>query len=182
MRASIVCVTGKRLGCKVIAIAGSPDKCEWLETDLGVDKALNYKSPTFHAEWKALGYLDVFFDNVGGDILDFALTRLNRGARVVLCGAISQYNAAKPAGLTAYINLIAQRASITGFVVFDFVARYHEAVADIGAGVADGSIKRKFHIVDGLAQAPEALTMLFAGGNTGKLVLRVSDGSIAKPQ
>lgn len=87
----------------------------------------------------------------------------------MLCGAISQYNAAKPAGLTAYLNLISQRASITGFVVFDFAARYHEAIADIGAGVADGSIKRKFHIVDGLAQAPEALKMLFTGGNTGKL-------------
>ncbi|KZP02895.1 NAD(P)-binding protein [Athelia psychrophila] len=177
---SLVCQLGKRLGCKVIAIAGSPDKCEWLETDLGVDKALNYKSPTFYKEWKELGYLDVYFDNVGGDILDFALTRLNRDARIVLCGAISQYNSAKPAGLTAYLNLISQRASITGFVVFDFAARYHEAIADIGAGVADGSIKRKFHIVDGLAQAPEALKMLFTGGNTGKLVVKVSDGSIAK--
>ncbi|KZP31738.1 NAD(P)-binding protein [Athelia psychrophila] len=176
---SVVCQLGKRLGCTVIAIAGSPDKCEWLEKDLGVDKALNYKSPTFHEDWAALGYLDVFFDNVGGDILDFALTRLNRDARIVLCGCISQYNAAKPAGITAYSNLIAQRASMTGFGVFGFAERYPEAIADIGAGVADGSIKRKFHIVDGLAQAPEALCLLFTGGNTGKLVVKVSDGPIA---
>ncbi|KAF7968969.1 hypothetical protein HWV62_28767 [Athelia sp. TMB] len=177
---ALVCQLGKRLGCRVIAIAGTPEKCAWLEKDLGVDKALNYKSADFYKEWKALGYLDVYFDNVGGSILDFALTRLNRNARIVLCGAISQYNAAKPEGLTAYLNLISQRASISGFVVFDYAARYHEAVADIGAGVADGSIKRKFHIVDGLENAPEALKMLFTGGNTGKLVVKVSDGSIAK--
>ena len=78
-------------------------------------------------------------------------------------------DAAKPEGLTTYLNLISQRASISGFVVFDYAARYHEAIADIGAGVADGSIKRKFHIVDGLQNAPEALKMLFTGGNTGKL-------------
>ncbi len=83
---SIVCQIGKKLGAKVIAIAGSDEKCQWLEKDLGVDKALNYKSPTFYEDFKAVGYLDVYFDNVGGDILNFALTRLNLRARIVFCG------------------------------------------------------------------------------------------------
>lgn len=83
---SLVCQLGKKAGAKVYAIAGSQEKCEWLEKELGVDKAFNYKSASFAKEFKSIGYLDVFFDNVGGDILDMALTRLNKGARVVLCG------------------------------------------------------------------------------------------------
>ena len=88
-----MCQIGKKKGAKVIAIAGSDEKCQWLEKDLGVDKALNYKSPSFYDDFKKeVGYLDVFFDNVGGDILNFALTRLNQRARIVLCGAISDYS------------------------------------------------------------------------------------------
>ncbi|KAL0955011.1 hypothetical protein HGRIS_003933 [Hohenbuehelia grisea] len=89
---AIVCQLGKKLGAKVYAIAGTPDKCEWLEKELGVVKAFNYKSPTFAKDLRAMGYLDVFFDNVGGEILDLALTRLNQGARIVMCGAISGYS------------------------------------------------------------------------------------------
>jgi len=175
---AIVCQLGKRMGAKVYAIAGSADKCEWLQKELGVDGALNYKSPTFHDDFKKIGYLDVYFDNVGGDILDFALTRLNQKARIVLCGAISQYNAEKPTGLQNYLTLIAMRAKIEGFIVFDYAKRYPEAIAELAAGLADGSIKRKFHVVDGgIEQAPKALPMLFTGGNTGKLVVRVSDDS-----
>jgi len=140
-----------------------------------VDKALNYKSKTFHKDWKAQGYLDVYFDNVGGDILDFALTKLNKGARVVLCGAISEYNSVKPKGLQSYMTLISQRAKIEGFVVIDYVSQYPAAVKEIAAGLADGSIKSKFHIVEGLEKAPEALPMLFTGGNTGKLVIKVAE-------
>ena len=84
---SVVCQVGKKKGAKVYAIAGSQEKCEWLEKDIGVDKALNYKSPTFHDDFKKhVGYVDVFFDNVGGEILNFVLTRLNLHARIVLCG------------------------------------------------------------------------------------------------
>jgi NADPH-dependent curcumin reductase CurA len=89
---SLVCQLGKKIGAKVFAIAGSPEKCEWLEKDIGVDKALNYKSSTFRQDIKAIGYLDVYFDNVGGEILDMMLMRLNKNARVVLCGAISEYS------------------------------------------------------------------------------------------
>jgi len=172
---SMVCQIGKLKGLKVIAIAGSDDKCSWLENEIGVDKALNYKSPTFTEDFKQIGYLDVMFDNVAGDILNLALTRLNKGARVVLCGAISQYNAAKPTGLTSYLSLISQRAKIQGFIVFDYASRYNEAKQDISQWISEGKIKRKFHVVDGLERCPETLQLLFSGGNTGKLIVKVVD-------
>ncbi|TFK92657.1 alcohol dehydrogenase [Polyporus arcularius HHB13444] len=173
---SVVCQIGKKKGAKVYAIAGSQEKCDWLEKDVGVEKALNYKSPTFFDDFKKhVGYVDVFFDNVGGEILDFVLTRLNLHARIVLCGAISDYNKAKPQGLTAYLNLIAMRAKIQGFIVFDYAKQYSEARQEIAAWLKDGSFKRRFHVVKGLQNAPEALNLLFSGGNTGKLIVQVSD-------
>ncbi|KAG1722968.1 uncharacterized protein EDB91DRAFT_186739 [Suillus paluster] len=173
---SLVCQLGKRAGARVVAIAGTTDKCAWLENELGVDKVLNYKSPTFRKDFvKAVGYLDVYFDNVGGEMLDLALSRLKQNARVVLCGAISQYNAQQPKGLMQYLNLISQRAKIQGFIVFDYVKQYPQAIQEIATGLVDGSIKRKFHVVEGLQNAPNALTMLFSGANSGKLVVKVSD-------
>ncbi|KAJ7127006.1 alcohol dehydrogenase [Mycena epipterygia] len=172
---SVVCQLGKRAGATVYAIAGSQEKCEWLEKELGVDKAFNYKSPTFRQDFKEAGYIDVYFDNVGGDILDMVLTRLNKGARIALCGAISQYNATKPKGLQNYLTLISQRAKIQGFIILDYTAEFPAAIEEMARGLVDGSIKRKFHIVEGLEQAPVALPMLFSGGNTGKLVVKVSD-------
>ncbi|KAI0661771.1 alcohol dehydrogenase [Cubamyces menziesii] len=173
---SVVCQIGKKKGAKVYAIAGSQDKCDWLEKELGVDKAFNYKSPTFFDDFrKTVGYLDVYFDNVGGDILNYMLTRLKPKARIVLCGAISDYNKAKPKGLSSYTNLIAQRARIEGFIVFDYAARYPEAQRELASWLQDGSLKRRFHIVKGLDKAPDALNLLFNGGNTGKLVVQVSD-------
>ncbi|KAK7033106.1 hypothetical protein R3P38DRAFT_3265067 [Favolaschia claudopus] len=177
---AIACQLGKRAGATVYAIAGTPDKCEWLEKELGVDKAFNYKSPNFYKDFKEAGYIDVFFDNVGGDILDMVLTRLNKGARIALCGAISQYNAVKPKGLQNYLTLISMRAKIQGFIVFDYAKEYPTAIEELTRGLADGSIKRKFHIVEGLEQAPTALPMLFSGGNTGKLVVKVSEETPAK--
>ncbi|KAI5998608.1 hypothetical protein EDD15DRAFT_181630 [Pisolithus albus] len=172
---SLVCQLGKRAGARVIGIAGSPEKCSWVETELGADKVLNYKLPTFKEDFKdAVGYLDVYFDNVGGEILDLALTRLNRRARIVLCGAISAYNAAAP-GLRNYMTLIAQRAKMEGFIVFDYESEYPRAIKELAVGLADGSIKRKFHIVEGLENAPKALPMLYSGANEGKLVVKVSD-------
>ncbi|KAF9052407.1 NAD(P)-binding protein [Hymenopellis radicata] len=171
---SLACQLGKRWGAKVIAIAGTQEKCDWLTKDVGVDVALNYKSPTFEKDFKGLGYVNAFFDNVGGDILDLVLTRLAQNARIALCGAISDYNG-RPKGLRNYLTLISMRAKLQGFIVFDYAARYPEAIAEIASGLADGSIKRKFHIVEGLEQAPVALPMLFTGGNTGKLVVKLSE-------
>ncbi|CAA7267032.1 unnamed protein product [Cyclocybe aegerita] len=173
---ALACQLGKAQGATVYAIAGSKDKCEWLEKELGVDKAFNYKSSTFHADIKKIGYLDVYFDNVGGDMLDFLLTRLKKDARIILCGAISAYNATKPKGLQSYMNLISQRAKIQGFIVMDYASEYPAAIAELSKGLQSGTIKRKFHIVQGgIEQAPIALPMLFSGGNTGKLVVKVSE-------
>ncbi|KAF9484373.1 alcohol dehydrogenase [Pholiota conissans] len=174
---SIACQLGKAAGAKVYAIAGSEDKCRWLQKELGVDRAFNYKSPSFFNDFKKnVGYLDVYFDNVGGDMLDFMLTRLNKDARIILCGAISVYNSAKPKGLQSYLNLISQRAKIQGFIVFDYASEYPLAIKELSKGLSNGTIKRKFHIVEGgIEQAPVALPMLFSGGNTGKLVVKVSD-------
>ncbi|KAJ7931501.1 hypothetical protein B0H13DRAFT_2247571 [Mycena leptocephala] len=149
---SIACQLGKRAGATVYAIAGSQDKCEWLEKELGVDKAFNYKSPTFRDD----------------------LSR--RGARIALCGAISQYNATKPKGLQNYQTLISMRAKMQGFIMHSRLhGEFPAAIEEMARGLADGSIKRKFHIVEGLEQAPVALPMLFSGGNTGKLVVKVSE-------
>jgi len=172
---SMVCQIGKLKGLKVIAIAGSDDKCAWLENELGVDKALNYKSSNFAQDLRNTGYMDIMFDNVGGDILNLCLTRLNRGARIVLCGAISQYNSVKAVGLTSYLSLISQRAKIQGFIVFDYASQYDQAKKDISQWIAEGKIKRKFHVVNGLESCPETLQLLFSGGNTGKLVVKVAD-------
>ncbi|KAF8841215.1 NAD(P)-binding protein [Paxillus ammoniavirescens] len=180
---SLVCQLGKRAGAKVIALAGSDEKCAWLEDELEVDKALNYKSETFQEDLKnAVGYLDVFFDNVGGEILDLALKRLNKNARIVLCGAISAYNSSQPRGLVNYQNIIAQRAKIQGFVVFDYTSQYPKAIGDLASALGDGTLKRKFHVVEGIENAPKALLMLFSGANTGKLVLKVSDEPSASPR
>jgi len=173
---SLVCQIGKLYGAKVIGIAGTEDKCRWLRDDLKVDAALNYKSPSFREEFReTVGYLDVFFDNVGGEILDLAMSRLKQGARIALCGAISDYNAPRrPKGISNYMNLISQRAKIEGFVVSDYAARFPEALKELGKWISQGRIIRKYHIVEGLESAPESLPLLFTGGNTGKLVVRVS--------
>ncbi|KAH9928282.1 alcohol dehydrogenase [Fomitopsis serialis] len=161
---SIVCQIGKQKGAKVYAIAGSQEKCEWLEKELGVDKALNYKSPTFHDEFKKhVGFFDVFFDNVGGEILDFSLTRMKKNARIVLCGECRFYKAylnGKPRGLTGYLNLISQRANMEGLsCAFDHADRFPAALQYLGERLQDGSLEG----------APSAMNLLFTGGNTGKL-------------
>ncbi|KLO17197.1 alcohol dehydrogenase [Schizopora paradoxa] len=183
---SLVCQIGKLKGCRVIAIAGSQEKCDWLEKELGVDKALNYKDEDFYEKCKGImaasgpradaGGWDVYFDNVGGDVSDFMLTRMRRGARVALCGIISQYNTTKPTGLTSYMNLISMRAKIEGFLVMDYAARFAEAEREMAQWILEGKLKRKFHIVEGLAKAPESINLLFTGGNTGKLIVKVSRG------
>ncbi|KAJ7174423.1 hypothetical protein C8R46DRAFT_1080869 [Mycena filopes] len=172
---AVACQLGKRAGATVYAIAGSQEKCDWLVKEVGVDKAFNYRSPTFRKDFKdGAGYIDVFFDNVGGEILDLVLTRLNKGARIALCGAISQYNNTKPKGLQNYLTLIGQRAKLQGFLIFDYTSEFPAAREELGRAIADGSLKSRFHIVEGLEQAPLALPMLYIGGNTGKLVVKVS--------
>jgi len=170
---SITCQIGKIMGLKVVAIAGSDDKVEWLKKEIGVDVAINYKAPDFKDQVHAAGYADVYFDNVGGDMLNLMMTRMAMRGRIVLCGAISDYNS-KPKGLTHYTSLIAQRAKIEGFVVMDYAKQYPVGMKAIAGWIDKGLLKRKFHIVNGLDAAPNALTLLYSGGNTGKLVVKVS--------
>ncbi len=166
-------------GCRVIGIAGGAEKCRWLTDQLGFDAAIDYRAGAIVdrlAEHAPDG-IDVYFDNVGGEILDAALARLARRARIVLCGGISQYNATGPSwGPSNYLSLLINRARMEGFIVFDYAARYGEAVTQLARWIADGRVIAREQVVDGgVAAFPEALLELFRGGNTGKLVLRVRD-------
>ncbi|GAA5864301.1 hypothetical protein JCM8547_005779 [Rhodosporidiobolus lusitaniae] len=180
---SLACQLAKLHGCKVIAIAGGKEKCTWLREELGVDEVLDYKKEwkEFAKEFKEkVGYLDAYFDNVGGNLLDLALTRLKKGARIALCGAISAYNDPSPKGLQAYLNLISQRAKIEGFIVFDYASRYHEAEEQLIAHLRARRLKlRETRVTQsGLAGAPGALVGIFEGKNTGKLIVKVGrDGA-----
>ncbi|HTT11631.1 MAG TPA: NADP-dependent oxidoreductase [Burkholderiaceae bacterium] len=164
-------------GCRAIGIAGGADKCRYLTQELGFDVAIDYKSADVKAALRDAcpNGIDVYFDNVGGDILDIALTRLARHARIVICGAISQYNNTTPVrGPANYLSLLVNRASMTGMVVFDYAKRYPEATRELAAWMAAGKLKSREHVVEGLATFPETLQMLFSGANQGKLVLKVA--------
>lgn len=167
-------------GCRAVGIAGGPGKCDWLTGELDFDAAVDYRAGELRAALKtaAPAGIDVFFDNVGGEILDVALTRLSRGARIVICGAISQYNATDAvAGPSNYLSLLVKRATMTGFVVFDYAGRYGEAAREIAGWLADGSLIAREEVIDGGVGAfGETLMRLFNGENTGKLVLRVGSG------
>jgi NADPH-dependent curcumin reductase CurA len=160
----------------VIGIAGSDEKCRWLVEELGFDAAINYRSDDIPARLRELcpTGIDLYFDNVGGRILDICLARLAMRGRVVLCGAIAGYNdPAGPHPIRNYTNLIIRRGRMEGFLVFDYAPRYGEAQKELAAWVADGRLKHTEHIVHGLENAVDALNLLFDGGNTGKVVVEV---------
>jgi hypothetical protein len=167
----------KLKGCRVIGIAGGEEKCRWLVDELGFDGAIDYKAENVRAALKqhAPKGVDVYFDNVGGEILDAVLTRLARGARVVICGAISQYNATGSVqGPKNYLSLLVSRASMTGMVVFDYADRFAGAAAEMAGWLQDGRLTTREDVVQGGVEAfPDALLKLFAGENVGKLVLQV---------
>jgi NADPH-dependent curcumin reductase CurA len=164
-------------GCRVVGIAGGKAKCDWVVNELGFDACIDYKGGDLRSELKAQcpKGIDVYFDNVGGDILDLVLTRINRKARIIICGAISQYNNTTPVkGPANYLSLLVNRARMEGIVVFDYADRYHLAVAEMAGYLKDGKMKSKEDIVKGLENFPEALLKLFNGENFGKLVLEVA--------
>ncbi|OBA80047.1 NADP-dependent oxidoreductase [Mycobacterium sp. 1164966.3] len=168
-------------GCRAVGIAGGEDKCRWLVEELGFDAAIDYKAGGLRRQLKtqAPNGIDVFFDNVGGEVLEAGLSRLARGARVVLCGAISQYNATgELRGLSNYMQLLVARASMTGFVVFDYAARYAEAVVQLADWLSSGELRTREQVIHGdVGDFPEALLALFRGDNTGKLVLALEGDS-----
>jgi NADPH-dependent curcumin reductase len=164
-------------GCRTIGIAGSPEKCTWLTEELGFDAAIDYKAGDLRAELRQLApkRVDVYFDNVGGEILDEVLRRLARHARVVICGAISQYNAEQPPpGPANYMQLLVERATMAGFLVFDYAERYPEAVAQLAQWLNDGKLVSREDVVRAdLKQFPEVFLRLFRGENVGKLILEL---------
>jgi len=168
----------KQLGCRVVGIAGGEDKCRFVVEELGFDACIDYKAGPVQAGLKqhCPQGVDVYFDNVGGDILDAVLTRINMKARIVICGAISQYNATEAVkGPANYLALLVNRARMEGMLVTDYAARYPEGVATLARWMKEGSFKSREHIVDGFDNFPSTLLMLFKGANLGKLVLKVAD-------
>jgi NADPH-dependent curcumin reductase len=165
-------------GCRVVGIAGGSEKCAWVVEELGFDAAIDYKRDDLRAELRrhTPDGVDVYFDNVGGEILDEVLRRLARGARVVICGAISQYNAeVPPRGPANYMQLLVARASMTGFLVFDFPDRYGEGIAQLSEWWRAGQLHSREDVVrGGLEQFHEVFLRLFRGENMGKLILELS--------
>jgi len=173
---AIVGQLAKAHGARVIGIAGGADKCAYLVDELGFDAAIDYKREDVAAALKthAPTGVDVFFDNVGGDILDAVLTRLAHGARVVICGAISQYNNTSAIkGPSNYMQLLVKRASMRGVMVADYYPRAMEAITAMGALLASGKLKSREDVVQGLETFPQTFMKLFDGSNNGKLVLQV---------
>ncbi len=177
---SIVGQIGKILGCHVVGIAGSDNKCKWIVDDLGFDGAINYKTEDVRARLKELcpDGVDVYFENVGGEITEAVLDNLNDFSRIALCGMISFYNDenAQPAPRN-YDLLLMRRVTMRGFILTDFLDKAMEAIMQLAGWVLEGKLKWADDIIDGLENAPEAVNMLFDGSNKGKLMVRVSPES-----
>jgi NADPH-dependent curcumin reductase CurA len=172
---SAVVQIGKALGLKVIGIAGGADKCAFVKDTLGADAVIDYKNENVSLALRehCPDGVDIYFDNVGGDILDAVLKRLRLKARVVLCGGISQYNAgAETRGPANYLSLISARGRMEGFVVIDYLHRADEAIAAMSPWVAEGKLGSKLDIVTGLEKFPEALRRLYTGANFGKQLVQ----------
>ena len=166
-------------GCRVIGIAGGLEKCRVVTEEFGFDAAIDYREPGLRKKLRELapGGVDVYFDNVGGEILDTVLTCIARGARIIICGAVSQYNEDQVRGPANYIMLLVARASMTGMLVFDYADRYPEATAELAGWYRAGKLVSREHIVHGsVRDFPETLLMLFEGANTGKLILELDEG------
>jgi len=163
-------------GCRVIGTAGSTQKCNYLIKDCGFDAAINYKEENVNEALKnhCPDGIHIFYDNVGGPLLDTALANLGRGARVVLCGAISQYNKKPIYGPSNYMKIVTARGYINGIIVFDYLNEYPRAVSDISSWLESGQMKTKEHIVEGIENFAPAVKMLFTGENFGKLLLKVN--------
>jgi NADPH-dependent curcumin reductase CurA len=175
---SVVGQIAKIQGCRAVGIAGGSAKCRYLLEELGLDAAIDYKSEYVR---EALSQhcpkgVDVFFDNVGGEILDIVLAQLARKARVVICGAISQYNNTEGVqGPKNYLSLLINSARMEGFIVFNYAQRYREAIQALAGWLAQGKLKAREDVVEGLENFPELFLKLFRGENSGKLVIKVAE-------
>jgi NADPH-dependent curcumin reductase CurA len=174
---SLVGQIAKIKGCEVVGLAGSADKCRWLTEELDFDSAINYRTANLNEalQESCRRGVDVYFDNVGGEILNAALGRINRKGRVVTCGLISQYNVGEPAhNLSNLSRFLIQRGRMEAFIVVDYLPRVAEAIPQLTRWLLEGRLKYRVDVVQGLKHAPEALNKLFDGSNQGKLVVQVS--------
>lgn len=174
---SIVCQIAKIKGCRVVGIAGSDEKCNWLKNDLRVDEVINYKKDDIleSLKEKCPEGIDIYFENVGGETLDAALTLMNNYGRIPVCGLISMYNDWETPGPKMFRNILMKRLTVKGFLVSDYLDRYAESLESLSEWMAEGKIQYKVDIVEGIENAPSAVNKLFTGENTGKLVIKVSD-------
>ena len=167
----------KLKGARVVGIAGGPEKCRFVTEELGFDAAVDYKAGDWRDQLAAAtpDGIDLDFENVGGEVMEAVFSRLNQGARVALCGLISGYNEADPPpGPRSFGKLLVQRVKLQGFIILDYYPRFGEAIRELSGWVAEGRLKAVETVVEGFERLPEALNMLFAGENTGKLVVRIA--------
>ncbi|MCB0838370.1 MAG: NADP-dependent oxidoreductase [Bacteroidetes bacterium] len=175
---SVVGQIAKIKGCRAVGIAGGAEKCKYLIEELGYDEAIDYKNEPLRAALKRTcpNGIDVYFDNVGGEMLDTVLTRINLKARISICGAISQYNSTEAVkGPANYLSLLVNRAKMEGFIVFDYAKRYMEAITQMAQWYSQGKLKSREQIEEGIENFPEVLLKLFSGEKKGKLILQVND-------
>ena len=173
---SIVGQVAKIKGCRVVGIAGGKKKCDYVVNELGFDACIDYKAGNLRADLKAAcpDRIDVYFDNVGGEILDLALARLNMHARIIICGAISQYNNTTPVkGPANYLSLLVSRAKMQGMVVFDYAKDYGVAAQEMAGWMQEGKLKSREDVYEGIENFHETFLRLFSGEKMGKLVLKV---------
>ncbi len=175
---SLVGQIGKIKGCRVVGIAGTDEKCTWITDTLGFDAAINYKTESVPAGLKKAcpDGIDIYFENVGGAILDAVMAQMNLHGRISVCGMISQYNATEPVpGPYNFISIIAKRLRIQGFIVLDYLDQSEACMLQMAQWIGAGKLKYRVDIVDGLEVAPDALNKLFDGSNQGKLIVKVSE-------
>ena len=167
-------------GCRVVGIAGGPKKCKWLTDEAGFDEVIDYKNEDVEQRVAATcpNKVDIFFDNVGGDILEAALNHINMNARVILCGGISNYNATEPVpGPANLMNLVIMRARMEGFIVIDYMHRAGEAIAELMEWIQGGQLKYQVDLQEGFENIPDTLNRLFTGQNLGKQLLKIAEPS-----
>jgi NADPH-dependent curcumin reductase CurA len=174
---SLVCQIGKQLGLRVVGVAGGREKCDWLVDACGVDAAIDYKAGDVgqRLDKACPGGIDMLFENVGGPVMDLALDRINRRARVALCGLVSSYNGGGMQRTSALMQLVNKSARIEGFLLTDYIDRYAAVVKQLEAWILDGSIRYQIDILDGLDNLPEAMSKVFHGRNRGAQLLRLSE-------
>jgi NADPH-dependent curcumin reductase CurA len=175
---SIVGQIAKIKKCKVVGIAGGKGKCDYLVNELGFDAAIDYKNDDIYKKIKEFfpNGIDLFFDNVGGEILDAGLSQLALHARIVICGAISQYNTTTPIkGPSNYLSLLVNRATMKGMVVFDYVNQYSIAASELNTWLKNGQLKSKEDIYTGIENFHKIFLKLFSGDKIGKLILKISE-------